>query len=153
MSLFQHENKCLVRYFGFHRHHHHHMFYVLENFTRVKDVMNALGTVNDGQFEKMLKASKALKIKLNRDEFPKSPVVVWKLQGILKGQMKISIHASEKQPSVFIFCTFFFQSLWLNLSSLLRAKLLRLRKLTSITIWLKRLCECFNFISEPSSKI
>ena len=81
------------------------MFYVLENFTRVKDVMNALGTVNDGEFEKMLKASKALKIKLNRDEFPKSPVVVWKLQGmyILKGLMKISIHASEKQPFVFIF--------------------------------------------------
>ena len=45
--------------------------------------MNALGTVNDGEFEKMLKASKALKIKVNRDEFPKSPVVVWKLQGRL----------------------------------------------------------------------
>ena len=105
MSLFQHENKCLVRYFGFHRHHHYIVFYVLENFTRVKDVMNALGTVNDGEFEKMLKASKALKIKLNRDEFPKSPVVVWKLQGmyILKGLMKISIHVSEKQPFVFIF--------------------------------------------------
>ena len=43
--------------------------------------MNALGTVNDGEFAKMLKASKALKIKVNRDEFPKSPVVVWKLQG------------------------------------------------------------------------
>ncbi|CAB3988591.1 Hypothetical predicted protein [Paramuricea clavata] len=42
--------------------------------------MNALGTVNDGEFEKMLKASKALKIKVNRDEFPKSPVVAWKLQ-------------------------------------------------------------------------
>ncbi len=44
-------------------------------------MMNALGTVNDGEFEKMLKASKALKIKVNRDVFPKSPVVVWKLQG------------------------------------------------------------------------
>jgi hypothetical protein len=43
--------------------------------------MNALGTVNDGEFEKMLKASKALKIKVNRDEFPKSPVIAWKLQG------------------------------------------------------------------------
>ncbi|XP_028402866.1 N-acetylneuraminate 9-O-acetyltransferase-like [Dendronephthya gigantea] len=50
------------------------------NFTRVKDVMNSLGTVNDGEFEKMLKASKALKIKVNTDEFPKSPVIVWKLQ-------------------------------------------------------------------------
>ena len=44
-------------------------------------MMNALGTVNDGEFEKMLKASKALKIKVNRDEFPKSPVIAWKLQG------------------------------------------------------------------------
>ena len=43
--------------------------------------MNALGTVNDGEFERMLKASKALKIKVNRDKFPKSPVIVWKLQG------------------------------------------------------------------------
>ena len=53
----------------------------VENFTRVKDVMNSLGTVNDGEFEKRLKASKALKIKVNTDEVPKSPVIVWKLQG------------------------------------------------------------------------
>lgn len=45
--------------------------------------MNALGTVNDGEFEKMLKASKTLKTKVNRDQFPKSPVIVWKMQGIL----------------------------------------------------------------------
>jgi hypothetical protein len=45
--------------------------------------MNELGTVNDGEFEKMLKASKALKVKVNRNEFPKSPVVIWKLQGSL----------------------------------------------------------------------
>lgn len=43
--------------------------------------MNALGTVNDGEFEKMVKASKALKTKVNRDQFPKSPVIIWKMQG------------------------------------------------------------------------
>ena len=53
----------------------------LENFTRVKHLMNALGTVNDGEFEKMVKASKALKTKVNRDQFPKSPVIIWKMQG------------------------------------------------------------------------